>query len=886
MIGEAIKKKGEKGSGGGRDAFVPGAKYVCGKALRVELLNLTSPDWTTAGDEMALTSELSARVQKPYYHLVLSWHEQEQPTLDQQFEAMNHTIKRLGLDEHQIVIGSHDDRDHCHIHAIANTVHPTTGKVWSKSNDHMKIEKACREIELKQGWTHDRGRFDFDVIEKDGAPTVQLKPAPEVWEKKTQAREEGRRKPSPGDIAFQKHHGFESFGQDIPPALRDRFAQIVGIADSWDALHESLSTIGLKYLKAGSGARVHLIGSEEYAKASIFGQKFSMKNLEVKLGEYKYPKTDHKKDQNSYLQEINEHTNSVSEDTPKEHKKHTVSASFKLTLLRRAYTEIYLDDDISSQIHYVKLDGLPPKITFKDRSEVVDHGHRITASATTEATVKATIAMAKAKGWSTIIPTGSPDWIRNVAIEAARSGIPVSGVSADIQTLADEIIERTLKKQRRLDQESASAQTAHLESTADREDALNGNRSEEARRAAEAILGSDTAIPTNDAGRPSVPKPQPAPDAAKSDPGGARRIQHQMRENDRSEIEDMKRVDISIIAQMGGWSDASRTHPDSSDPHGKKYRIFQRDSDTIKTSLVDGKWLWTSNKSGGSGSVIDLWQHDNPGRTLGHARAAFRDILGTTAPLPALTNPVRQSSAPPEDHTEARRRWQEAPYVDPVTSASNYAVQRGISPSTLARFSDQVRVGPFGGVLFAHRNIETGDIQGFEQRWQKDGRPNQARFAKGGRKTVSILGNPETATRMVVFEGGLDALALAEMEANADTIYVSTGGGFGQLTEDTLKRLAKGRKVLSGFDNDAAGEAMHAKLLEFLPEAHRETPPLRIEGMDATCKDWLDVLNAVNEAPKLSSEGPKTPSQALPGLPSEDLPAAQPEDEPERPDFS
>jgi 5S rRNA maturation endonuclease (ribonuclease M5) len=111
-------------------------------------------------------------------------------------------------------------------------------------------------------------------------------------------------------------------------------------------------------------------------------------------------------------------------------------------------------------------------------------------------------------------------------------------------------------------------------------------------------------------------------------------------------------------------------------------------------------------------------------------------------------------------------------------------------------------------------------------------------------KTVSVLGNQKTATRMVVFEGGLDALALAELEAREDTIYVSTGGGFGPRTEAALLKSAEGREVLSGFDNDAAGEILHRQLTGLLPGATRLAPPPHVEGTKKPCKDWLDVLNA------------------------------------------
>jgi relaxase-like protein/conjugative element/phage-associated large polyvalent protein/Toprim domain-containing protein/DNA relaxase TraI-like protein len=864
VIGEAIKRPGEKGSGGGAEAFKPGVRYVCSKAARIEMRNIASSDWHDAAEEMLLTSELNSRVQKPYYHLVLSWHEQEQPSDDQMIAAAEHMIQSLGLDEHQIVIGTHHDTARKHIHLVCNTVHPTTGKVWSKSNDHLRIEQACREIEIKQGWSHDRGRFDFHVS-ANGA--VELKRNPDAWERKLADREIGKRPKSAGSRKAEKSTGFETFEHGIPPALKARFAEAVGEAYDWQSLHDALGELGLRYYKAGSGARVGILGSAEYAKASAFGSKFSISKMEKAFGPYEEPAQPYRNDLKEDHLEIGSLAGSVAD----EDKKSVSASSFKLTLLRRIYCDLHLDAQVSKSIRYVELQDPPPQITFRDHATVVDHGSKISTSKSTAETRAAMIAMAKAKGWSSVTPSGSPEFVRLASLEAAKSGLAVHGVPADLQAQCDAIIERQEKAQRRIDMEAMAAEKEALEGISERDQALAENDREHGEKAADeveataearaviAALGSgrdpvrtalrtvareeEQRIKSDLPDRRKVSEPQPAPDADKSDGGKTRRIKYQLRENSAHELEDMRTVHIDTIAAAGGWEYAPK-HPDGhndkqGDKQGRDRRTYTRGIDTIKCTRKGNAWVWVSNKSGESGSVIDLWLADNPGKTLGDARKAFRDILGTT-PLPAVT---ATSPAPEEskDHTHARRRWEEAPYIE---SQRTYAEDRGISKATLRRFGDQVRVGAFDGVYFAHRNIETGDIQGFEQRWAVGGKANHARFAKGGLKTICVLGNPKTASRAVIFEGGLDALALAEIEGRDDTIYVSTGGGFGPKTEAALLAISKGKEVLSGFDNDAAGDGMHKRLKGFLPNAVRHAPPSQIDGSEKDCKDWLDILHA------------------------------------------
>ena len=887
MICEIIGKPGEPGSGAGPGAFEPGIAYVCEKAGAVLLRNLTGDDWRDAATEMRLTSELSKKVKKPYYHLVLSWHEQEQPSDTQMLAAMAQMLEALGLEEHQAVFGTHRDRRHLHVHAVVNTVHPFTGKAWSKSNDRQKAELACRQIELDQGWTADRGRFDVTVGEADGRPIANVVPKPsEHWEAKRSAREAGRRSKTAGQVKSEKQTAVPVLDVALPDSLRAKFATMVDGSVDWQGLHIALGKLGLRYEAFGSGARVAIIGAPSsgagFAKASSLGARFSIKRVEARLGRYQAPISEYCNN----LKPTHVPQGSVQGWIAPEIEKASRAAQWKLTLLARIYVGIHLEPEVTAAIKFVDLADPPPQITFHDNSTVVDLGNKLSTSASTANTQATMIAMAIAKGWTRVRPTGDAAFVRDMAIAFSKAGFEVEGVPSEVQVLADEHLAHFQKRQRRIEREAEAATIAHLAASSDREETVSANAATRVAIIAEKVMitsGAQAAVDAIGSGRSvdqqrarlairddemaklaglpdarKAPAPQTAPDIDRHDRQGVRKLRDKLRENDRHELDHLKRLDIGAVALPCGWTDVSHNHADSSDQIGKAFRIYTRDQDTIKASLVEGKWLWTSNKTGKSGSVVDLWLADHPFASLGDARAALRDLSGNPPPTPAeepISGQNIWDGMAEGDHTAARNRWAEAKHI---ASQRSYAEKRGISRETLERFPTELRVGAFGGVYFAHRNIETGDIQGFEQIWEVDGQRNKARFAKGGRKTVNILGDPVRASRMAVVESGLDALALAELEQRDDTLYVSTGGGFGPLTEAALQRFATGRTVLGAFDNDRAGEALHRKLLGFLPEAQRLSPPLQIQGPDMSCKDWLDVLTAQETSAIGTRQAPPT----------------------------
>ncbi|HGP2816827.1 TPA: relaxase/mobilization nuclease domain-containing protein, partial [Salmonella enterica] len=84
----------------------------------------------TAAEEMEYTAR-QARYAKddtdPVFHYILSWQAHESPRPEQIYDSVRHTLKALGLPEHQYVSAVHTDTDNLHVHVAVNRVHPDTG---------------------------------------------------------------------------------------------------------------------------------------------------------------------------------------------------------------------------------------------------------------------------------------------------------------------------------------------------------------------------------------------------------------------------------------------------------------------------------------------------------------------------------------------------------------------------------------------------------------------------------------------------------------------------------------------------------------------------------------------------------------------------------------
>lgn len=121
--------------------------------------NLPTADPELAGKIMRATAAQNVRVRDAVYHLTLSFDPGD--AVDR--AAMEHVVDRviaaLDLHGHQVLIVSHRDRGHPHMHLLINRVHPETGRVWNRWQDRAIIQQVLREEERVLGLRTVPGRL-------------------------------------------------------------------------------------------------------------------------------------------------------------------------------------------------------------------------------------------------------------------------------------------------------------------------------------------------------------------------------------------------------------------------------------------------------------------------------------------------------------------------------------------------------------------------------------------------------------------------------------------------------------------------------------------------------------------------------------------------------
>jgi hypothetical protein len=223
---------------------------------------------SAAVEEMKSVAEMNRAVKDPVYHLILSWPKYEHPTSEQVREAVEIQMKALGFEEHQWIAAVHKDSDNFHVHVAVNKVHPETYRVVNPRGDYFILDKTCREIELRQGWTHDRGPYSVEYVGNE----------PIVIEQKYRHL---LKQLSDGAKKIERYTGDISFERYVQDS--DTLKAIFAKSMSWNDVHNKLRILGLELKQSDEhgGLVLRDTKSDSYAKASnIAGYDFGeLKNI-------------------------------------------------------------------------------------------------------------------------------------------------------------------------------------------------------------------------------------------------------------------------------------------------------------------------------------------------------------------------------------------------------------------------------------------------------------------------------------------------------------------------------------------------------------------------------------------------------------------------------
>jgi hypothetical protein len=239
----------------------------------------------TAAAEMRAVAKRNVRVRDPVYHVILSWQQGEYPTNTQVFEGGEAALAALDMQDHQYVFVVHRDTENTHLHLMVNRVHPETGRAVHPGLSHLKLDRCMREVELAQGWAHDRGAYA--VVERDAR--IQIERTTRT--QRTERPRETPRMPA-GARDMEAHANEESlFTYASGDARREALAVLQRPGATWQDLHAALAKYGLELRIKGQGLGVYAKAHNgpTPVKASSLHESFGRGKLERRLGPYEPP---------------------------------------------------------------------------------------------------------------------------------------------------------------------------------------------------------------------------------------------------------------------------------------------------------------------------------------------------------------------------------------------------------------------------------------------------------------------------------------------------------------------------------------------------------------------------------------------------------------------
>ncbi|HDR9771409.1 TPA: relaxase/mobilization nuclease domain-containing protein [Burkholderia cepacia ATCC 25416] len=231
----------------------------------------------TAAGEMNAVAAQNPRVKDPVYHIVLSWPSSESPTDEQAFDSGRYALAAVGMADHQYVFAVHRDTDNAHLHIAVNRVNPDTFAAVYPERDYFKLDRAMRELELQNGWQHDKG--PYAVFERNGQVVID-------WASKDPSTK-GKRPTPAADM--ERHADQESlFTYARGEPRKALLAALKNDQLTWRQLHNLLAKYGLELREKGQGFAIFDLNSGDTTpiKASDMHEALGRARLVKRLGPF------------------------------------------------------------------------------------------------------------------------------------------------------------------------------------------------------------------------------------------------------------------------------------------------------------------------------------------------------------------------------------------------------------------------------------------------------------------------------------------------------------------------------------------------------------------------------------------------------------------------
>lgn len=287
----------------------------------------------------------------------------------------------------------------------------------------------------------------------------------------------------------------------------------------------------------------------------------------------------------------------------------------------------------------------------------------------------------------------------------------------------------------------------------------------------------------------------------------------------KAEIEELKaKVPCAAVLERAGFTlDVKEST--------RKAMKYRRDAQIIIV-IHDGKG-WFDPLSDGKGDVFRLVEHLE-GVPFWEAMTDVINLVGFAPAQPIWERPSREHNS----DTSMPERWRARRKPWPGSATWRYLTEVRHLPERLIRIAivaGVLREGPYGSMWACHTDAH-GVVTGWEERG-----PNWRGFASGGTKVLFGLGAPH-APRLCLTEAAIDAMSLASLEGlRADTLYLSTGGGWSPTTEAAIRALVARAKVqlVACTDNNKQGNVYADRLMAIAAESGCSAERLR-----PVAEDW------------------------------------------------